>query len=171
MPCTYVFYIRLSSSSIDMTQKIKHLHSISCSPLPLLLIQKIKPSRLSWRIRWGQWKLENAHQWYLRLLLVFLQNDNSIFLFVKITQQVQWFLRTRQQNSALHGKLCYCYMTWLSFVTFCHRPPLSCQRTKADESRPFRLSSCDMLKRLRDQPFSAGQRKASIKENFFQGSR
>ena len=86
MPCTYVFYIRLSSSSIDMTQKIKHLHSISCSPLTFLLIQKIKPSRLSWRIRWGQWKLENAHQWYLRLLLVFLRNNNSLFLLAKKSQ-------------------------------------------------------------------------------------
>ena len=150
-----------------MTQKIKHLHSISCSPLTFLLIQKIKPSRLSWRIRWGQWKLENAHQWYLRLLLVFLHNDNSLFLLVKkITQQVQCFWG--QVNRTLHCLESYATVTWLGFPLSLFVTAHPCH---VNEQRPtnhglfgFLLVTCS--KRLRDQPFSAGQRKASRKGNF-----
>ena len=172
----YVFYIRLSSSSsIDMTQKIKHLHSISCSPLTFLLIQKIKPSRLSWRIRWGQWKLENAHQWYLRLLLVFLRNNNSLFHLEKKSHskcnQCFW----GQGNRTLHCLENKVMLLLHDLAFLCHflSPPTLVMST--NKGRRITAFSAFFLwhaqKGWEINPSQQAKERPVEKKTFFQGSR
>ena len=114
MPCTHSTSQQLINRYDTENQTFAFYFLL---PSSIATNTKDKPSRLSWRIRWGQWKLENAHQWYLRLLLAiwYFYRSTQLCHSLKINKAIR-ILRTKQLNSALLGKLCY--LRVLAF--FCH---------------------------------------------------